>query len=166
MKSRSRRIWPRFVIKKCKFFAIYEILNPFHVYYVVEIKEPFRILVEKVAYFTCYGFANPIIINNPNLVLFCALNIVNLKLVNNTYKTFYIISDYITKRAIRYINLGKFEYSCHVTIGCQTAEYANSAPEIFCRKKIAHLPSFSQFQSAPKDLIFIVFNTYFVTFDP
>ena len=122
MKSRSRKIWPRFVIKKCKFFAIYEILNLCHVYYVVEIKEAFRILVNKVAYikvswfcqFSNYKRSK----NNPNLALFYALNILNLKLVSSRYKTFHIISDYMTTRSIGYINSGTFEYSCHVTIGC------------------------------------------------
>ena len=39
-------------------------------------------------------------------------------------------------------------------------------PRNFLQKKLAHLPPFSQIQSAPKALIFIVFNTYFVTFAP
>ena len=38
--------------------------------------------------------------------------------------------------------------------------------EILYGKKLAHLPSFSPIQSAPKALIFVVFDTYFVTFAP
>ena len=50
----------------------------------------------------------------------------------------------------------------------QTAEYVNSAPENFLRKKFstprAFLFPYFALQAAPKALIFIVFSTYFITF--
>ena len=52
----------------------------------------------------------------------------------------------------------------------QTAEYVNSAPENFLRKKFsaprAFLFPYFALQAAPKALIFIVFSTYFITFSP